>query len=209
MPRKKQEILALFQDAFDLTQDLSDQQFGELMRAIGKYRFEGTKYTGKDFAVKMAFGFVSAQVDRYTDYCQSKRDAANARHNKGAGECMGMQEQQENTGESTGVHNDAQGPSISMSISMSESISNDNKADKPPTRHKFSPPTVEDVQAYCDEKGYAVDPGRFVDYYTSNGWRVGKNPMQDWRAAVRTWNGKEKPNGKNESKPAWKIGTVV
>lgn len=82
-------------------------------------------------------------------------------------------------------------------------------ADKPPTRHKFSPPTVEDVQAYCDEKGYAVDPGRFVDYYTSNGWRVGKNPMRDWKAAVRTWNGKEKPNGKNESKPAWTIGTVV
>lgn len=87
--------------------------------------------------------------------------------------------------------------------------SNDIEADKPPARHKFLPPTVEEVQAYCHEKGYAVDPGRFVDYYTSNGWRVGKNPMKDWKAAVRTWNRKENPNGKTESKPLWTVGTTV
>ena len=50
-------------------------------------------------------------------------------------------------------------------------------ADNPPTRHKFLPPTVEEVRAYCTEKGYDIDPDRFVDYYTSNGWKVGKNPM--------------------------------
>ena len=82
-------------------------------------------------------------------------------------------------------------------------------ADKPPTRHRFTPPTVDEVRAYCTEKGYHVDSERFVDYYTSNGWRVGKNPMKDWKAAVRTWNGKEQPNGKTESKPLWTVGTVV
>ena len=88
--------------------------------------------------------------------------------------------------------------------------SNDIEADKPPARHKFSPPTLEEVQTYCKEKGYAIDPGRFVDYYTSNGWRVGKNPMKDWRAAVRSWNGKEQQqNGKTESKPLWTVGTTV
>ena len=68
-------------------------------------------------------------------------------------------------------------------------------ADKPPTRHRFSPPSVEDVREYCKEKGYNVDPERFVDYYTSNGWKVGRNPMKDWKAAARTWAKKEKPNG--------------
>lgn len=84
-----------------------------------------------------------------------------------------------------------------------------SKADKPPTRSRFSPPSVDEVKSYCTEKGYSVDPQRFVDYYTSNGWRVGKNPMKDWKAAVRNWNGKEQPNGKTESKPTWTIGTVV
>ena len=83
------------------------------------------------------------------------------------------------------------------------------KADKPPTRRRFSPPTVDDVREYCLSKGYAVDPDRFVDYYTSNGWLVGKNKMKDWRAAVRTWSGKEKKNGKAESKPLWSVGTEV
>ena len=84
-----------------------------------------------------------------------------------------------------------------------------SRADKPPTRPRFTPPTVEEVKAYCTEKGYGVDPQRFVDYYTSNGWMVGKNHMKDWKAAVRTWHGKENTNGKTESRPTWRIGTEV
>lgn len=52
---------------------------------------------------------------------------------------------------------------------------------------RFTPPTVDEVATYCRERGNSVDPQRFVDYYTANGWRVGKNPMKDWKAAVRTW----------------------
>lgn len=61
------------------------------------------------------------------------------------------------------------------------------EADKPPTRQRFSPPTVEDVRAYCEEKGFRLDPDRFVDYYEANGWMAGKNPMRSWQAAVRNW----------------------
>ena len=83
-----------------------------------------------------------------------------------------------------------------------------NGADKPP-RSRFIPPTVDEVRTYCTEKGYMLDAERFVDYYTSNGWKVGKNPMKDWKAAVRTWNGKEQQNGKTESKSLWTVGTTV
>lgn len=48
-------------------------------------------------------------------------------------------------------------------------------------------PTLNEVKAYCNERGNRVDPERFIDYYTANGWKVGKNPMKDWKAAVRTW----------------------
>ena len=84
-------------------------------------------------------------------------------------------------------------------------------ADKPPTHSRFSQPTVEQVQAYCTEKGYSLDAEHFVDYYTSNGWMVGKNRMKDWKAAVRTWSRKETPNnGKTGSEQVWPaIGTVV
>ena len=62
----------------------------------------------------------------------------------------------------------------------------------PSTRSKrFTPPTVDEVRAYCLERGNCVNPQRFVDYYSSNGWMVGKNKMKDWQAAVRTWEQKE------------------
>lgn len=54
-------------------------------------------------------------------------------------------------------------------------------------RYRFIPPSREEVQAYITEKGYSVNAERFIDYYTSNGWHVGKNPMKDWKAAVRSW----------------------
>ena len=63
----------------------------------------------------------------------------------------------------------------------------EGEADKPPTRSRFSPPTVDEVRSYCQERGNHVDPDRFVDFYASKGWRVGNQPMKDWKAAVRTW----------------------
>jgi hypothetical protein len=55
------------------------------------------------------------------------------------------------------------------------------------SRSQFTPPSLDDVAAYCRERGNTVDPQRWFDYYTSNGWMVGKNHMKDWKAAVRTW----------------------
>ena len=57
---------------------------------------------------------------------------------------------------------------------------------------RFTPPTLEEVQEYIEEKNYSVDAERFIDYYTANGWMVGKNHMKDWKATVRNW---ERNNG--------------
>ena len=57
-----------------------------------------------------------------------------------------------------------------------------------PGNGRFTPPTVEDVAEYCRARNNSVDPVKFHAYYTSNGWRVGKNPMKNWKAAVvSTW----------------------
>lgn len=56
-------------------------------------------------------------------------------------------------------------------------------------------PTVEEVTAYCSERGNSVDPQAFVDFYESKGWLVGKSPMKDWKAAVRTWEHSRKAEG--------------
>lgn len=63
--------------------------------------------------------------------------------------------------------------------------------------NRFIPPTLEEISAYIAEKGYSVDPERFMAYYESNGWRVGRNPMKSWRAALVTWERGETNNTMN------------
>ena len=69
-------------------------------------------------------------------------------------------------------------------------------------KRKFKKPTVEEIAAYCLERKNKINPQTFIDHYTSNGWRVGKNPMSDWKAAVRTWekNNFEGSNGNGTGK---------
>ena len=57
---------------------------------------------------------------------------------------------------------------------------------------RFAPPTPEEVKQYCLERNNRVDYQRFIDFYESKGWMIGKNKMKDWRAAVRTWEKSEK-----------------
>ena len=63
-------------------------------------------------------------------------------------------------------------------------------------RTPFVKPTVEEVHAYCRERQSTVRAEAFVDFYESKGWMVGKSPMKDWKAAVRTWEQKDKENGR-------------
>lgn len=69
------------------------------------------------------------------------------------------------------------------------------------SRSKFQKPTLSEVSDYCRERGNRIDPAEFIDHYESNGWMVGKNHMKDWRAAVRTWEKREKevPQRKREN----------
>ena len=65
---------------------------------------------------------------------------------------------------------------------------------------RFVPPTVEEVRAYCQERKNGIDPETFVDFYSSKGWKVGNNPMKDWKACVRTWEKRHK-NDKPQETP--------
>lgn len=59
-------------------------------------------------------------------------------------------------------------------------------------KKKFIKPTVEEIAAYCKEKNYNVNVQQFYNYYESNGWKIGRNSMKSWQAAVQNWNAREK-----------------
>ena len=80
---------------------------------------------------------------------------------------------------------------------MTNDICSASEAGKPHREKKFIPPTQEEIDAYCRETGICVEASRFIDYYTSIGWKIGKNPMKDWQAAVRSWYAKNKARSEN------------
>lgn len=67
---------------------------------------------------------------------------------------------------------------------------NNEDNEKKESMGKFSPPTIEEVTAYCLERGRGIDPEKWMNHYQAKGWMIGKNKMKDWKAAVCTW---EKP----------------
>ncbi|GAB5444401.1 MAG: hypothetical protein Fues2KO_47500 [Fuerstiella sp.] len=66
-----------------------------------------------------------------------------------------------------------------------------SKKKKTTSSKKFTPPSVEEVAAYCRERGNSVDAQKFVDHYTANDWIRGKTKIKDWKACVRTWEGNQ------------------
>ena len=72
-------------------------------------------------------------------------------------------------------------------------------------RPRFTPPTFEEVSAYCQERNNNIDPQQFIDFYTSKNWYVGKTKMVDWKACVRTWErrsyNRPKQNPENTANP--------
>lgn len=76
--------------------------------------------------------------------------------------------------------------------------SKEGKKEKNNNIKRFTPPTYEQVSTYCKERNNTVDAERFLDFYESKGWMVGKNKMKDWKAAVRNW----ERSSKQETKPA-------
>ena len=89
---------------------------------------------------------------------------------------------------------------IQMNTDVYECSRNPNPNPKENERaRRFVPPSVSDVADYCRERKNGIDPAQFVNFYESKGWKVGSTPMKDWKAAVRTWEQREKTGGKTVS----------
>lgn len=73
---------------------------------------------------------------------------------------------------------------------------NCNNQSEETQQKRFKKPTLEEVEAYCAERSNGISAKDFINFYESKGWKIGKSPMKDWKAAVRTWEGKRKKQNK-------------
>jgi hypothetical protein len=89
-------------------------------------------------------------------------------------------------------------PNENVNVNVNVNV-NENDLKENIKRKVFTKPTAEEVKAYCAERKNNVDPDKFIDFYESKGWLIGKNPMKDWKACVRTW---EKGGSSPPNKPS-------
>ena len=199
---------ASFAEAADV---LDNEQYGALMRAINNYALFD-KAADLQGVPNMLFTLIKPQLDankkrrengkygvfggRPKKEPSGKREESNVIiEEKPNGLLDGVQNKNPMGFENDGLGLPKNNPNVNVNgnVNVNDNVNDIGaKAPEPsgspaPKRTRFIKPTLADVKAYCEERENNVDPEKFINYYDSNGWHVGKNPMKDWQAAVRTW----------------------
>lgn len=169
---------------------MSNEQAGELIKAIYAYQ-KDPDAVPEDPALAFVFELIKQQLDadsqRYKEACAARSEAGKKGGRPKANASDKKQMVSEESKKSKCFSEKAKKADNEYDNDLKENTIDGVK------EKRFAPPTLENVSEYCREMGYTnVDAARFIDFYTSNGWMVGKNRMKDWKAAVRNWDRREK-----------------
>ena len=179
----------LYTDYMQHIEMLSMEQRGILFTAIMAYASGQTPNI--DGMEAMAFSFIKAQMDRdaenYNKTVAARREAG---RRGGIAKAESVKQSVAN------VANAKRAKKEVANLADNDTVTDNDK--------RFVPPTLQEIEFYCRESGNTIDAAKFIDFYKSKGWMVGKNKMKDWKAAVRNWKRSEVPP-KQEKKPANKF----
>ncbi len=183
-----------YEDWYAVVKELPAEERLGAYDAIMQYAFEGIM--PKDKFIKVATALMRSTIDRdndkYKEKCERNRLNILARWRRGAHDATAEDESlRPNT---IATDNDNNNDSDNDNKPTAKAVGEIKNKEKSNTKKKvaiaparFRKPKVEEVNAYCNERGNYVDAQQFVDFYESKGWKVGNSPMKDWKAAVRTW----------------------
>ena len=203
---KKLKSVILFSEWKRSLVRLSLEQKGMLLDALLDYPDKGDPAFDDPLldTVWLFIGNTLSENERKYEETSKKRSEAGKRGNKNR---WGATDDIANIANATDdIANIAISKSKSISISKSTdtkvSDSSSAEALSPTPKSRFSPPDVETVKSYFAEKGGTEGQAiRFHAYYESNGWKVGRNPMKNWKAAVSGWISRDRDEAKKANAP--------
>lgn len=196
---------------------LTDEQFGRVVRAALAYAEEGT-LPELDALESLAFSVMRGDIDRAKVKYEAIAERNRVNGMKGGRPknpenpvgYLGTQENPENPVEpKKPIQDKTKQDKTTQHKNVGVASDDATPAQKKPKKKEFVPPTMEEVREYCGAQGLTIDAERFVDYYEANGWKVGNQPMKDWKATVRNWARRDLERGYDDKpKPAAKAQTV-
>ena len=184
--------LKIFYDSIDALEQLGDAERGRLFLAIMKYGSSGelVQLGGNE---RILFPTFKAQIDsdnkKAERLSQIRSEAARSKCKQLQAidsNCKQMQANASNCYVTENKENEKE------TAKEKEIEKKDIKENNSLTRVKEKP-TVEEIAAYCAERKNGINAQAFYDFYQSRGWLIGKSPMKDWKACVRTWEQRQKP----------------
>lgn len=196
----KRESFLFFESWYDILNEEKPEVQWEVIHAIMEYVFRENLVELKPKA-GMAFKFIRRDIDRNLEKYEEKVEKLRENGKKGGNpnfikgkENPYYKDNQNITKDNQEITKDNQTlPKITYNVNdnVNDNVNNvllekEPKEKKIPKK-SFSPPTFEQVLAYANEKNAPECAAPFFDYYTSNGWKIGKNPMKDWQSAFRNW----------------------
>ncbi len=189
--------IKIFVDYLDAIEPLGDAERGRLFTSLLTYARTGEvpQLGGNE---RFLFPMMRAQLDRdiaaMAGVSEARSKAAKASKSS---KCEQMQQMQANAANASKSSKD-----------KDEDKDKDKDEDKKGNgarAARFTPPSIEEVAAYCQERGNGVDAARFVDFYSSKGWMVGKTKMKDWKAAIRNWERSSDAKATPAKKPGYNV----
>lgn len=188
----------LYNSFYEPIKSLKNEQLGKLLRAIFDYTINGE--ITQDSEIMVAFMFIKNQID-----LDSKKWEEEKTKRSEAGK-KGMQNRWHNKDNNVITKDNNDNSVINAITNITDNVNenvnvNDNVNDIKENikRKNFVKPTLGEVTNYCKERNNNVDADRFINFYESKGWKVGNQPMKDWKACVRTW----ERGSKEEKLPEW------
>ena len=187
--------IKIFVDYLDAIEPLGDAERGRLFTSLltCARTGEAPQLGGNE---RFLFPMMRAQLDRdiaaMAGVSEARSKAAKASKSS---KCEQMQQMQANAANADKSSKDKD----------KDKDKDDDKKGNGAREARFTPPSIEEVAAYCQERGNGVDAARFVDFYSSKGWMVGKSRMKDWRAAVRNWERSRDEKATPAKKPGYNV----
>ena len=187
--------IKIFVDYLDAIEPLGDAERGRLFTSLLTYARTGEapQLSGNE---RFLFPMMRAQLDRdiaaMAGVSEARSKAAKASKSS---KCEQMQQMQAN----------AANADKSSKEKDKDKDKDDDKKGNGAREARFTPPSIEEVADYCQERGNGVDAARFVDFYSSKGWMVGKSRMKDWKAAVRNWERSRDEKATPAKKPGYNV----
>ena len=164
------DSIVFYRSFYEAIKELPPEDFKRTVEAIMEYGLNDTEVDASGVA-KAIFIMAKPQIDK-----NNKRDENGSRGGRKPKENQTITKKEPNDNQTiTNIE-----PNDNVNVNV-------NKKESTEKSVRFSPPTLEQVTEYIAERGLKVDPNRFIDFYESKGWMVGKNKMKDWRAAARSW----------------------